>query len=141
MATAPKTTEAPKKEDAAPEARTFAFTMSTSVPIPDVITSSRSTELPFKAEFFTPGFPLALSGQQPHMFVPHAYWIEERKADAEKVDSTYARGKLNDQFKKWRDADEGRKAVKLLLVNRTGKEGIEGISEAGISCWLQKVSA
>lgn len=118
-----------------PAERTFDFTASFTVPVPvDLPKSERSTAMPFK-EKFSENMAAALEGKQPYFFVPDAYWLS-RNADA-KVDKSYGRTKIRDQFNQWVKSDEkNRSSLDLLLIYRTGKE--PDFKEPGISFWMVK---
>lgn len=119
--------------------RTFVFEEADySVPIPkDVPTTMRSNELPFK-RWFERHSAAALEGKQPHLFVPHAYWTEQRQVTDPKpnIDS-YVKTKVRDQFNAWKKAG-GSDKVNLVTIPRTGAEEIAGITEPGVSIWLTK---
>lgn len=128
--------------------REFKFTISTSIQPPENLSTERAGGLPFKSEIFTPAFPLAIAGQKPHAFVPVAFlqvrsddWSERNGKPKKVLTAGDVRAKLNDQFKGWQEADDARKQVKLTMVNRSGKEGIEGIDEPGVSVWMEKTTA
>lgn len=124
------------------EASEPSFTFDTadfSVPIPETLPATqRSNALPFR-RWFTTYADKALDGKQPHMFVPTRYWVEARNVAADKATEAYAKGKVRDQFATWRKSDEapeGKERLQCITVARTGQEGIDGITEAGISVWL-----
>lgn len=101
---------------------------------PAIIT--RSTGLPFAAKFFTPARDAALEGKKPHKFIPKVFFTD-RAEKPEKVDGAYMKGKVRDQYNKWKKLQP--QAIQdalgpLLMIERTGKE--EGFPEAGLSVWM-----
>lgn len=118
---------------------TFDFTPSFSVPLPkpEEIKATRANELPFKAQF-TEVEERAQKGEQPHYFIPTRYWTAARGVPAEKATFSYAKEKIRNQFAAWRKAEGSRAKLELISIERTGKEGIEGIKEPGLSYWLIK---
>lgn len=114
-----------------------------STPIPESIpTAPRSNALPFRAWFEKHG-QAGVEGKQPHQFIAHRYWVEARNVEAAKATGSYAKQKLREQFKNWGDAEgkETHSKLNLVIIDRTGSEGIKGIEEPGISIWLQKKTA
>lgn len=116
----------------------FALTPDFSVKMPEHMPApTRATELPFKASF-TANLAAALEGKQPHFFVPDAYWLA-RTPDA-KVDASYGRGKIRDQFNKWVKEDEkARSVLDIAFVYRDkGVLDADGKPSglAGVSYWL-----
>lgn len=128
----------PSKPAATPKAaeRTFDFSATFSVPVPEKLPrAQRDTGLPFREEF-SKNLAAALEGKQPHWFVPDAFW-HSRGADPKKVDKSYGRTKIRDQFNQWVKADEkNRSALDILLIYRTGTE--PDFKEPGISFWMVK---
>lgn len=125
------------------KARTFSFDEADfSITVPANIPSApRANELPFKA-WYAKFAQEALDGKQPHLFVPHAYWTDAREVPAEKVTDGYSKTKLRDQFNGFKKVTEikGVDALNIITLGRTGKEGITGIEEPGISLWLTKAT-
>lgn len=122
----------------ASDKRSFSFEASFSTPIPETLgRSPRSNELPFRG-LFDRYEADAKAGKQPHVFIPHAYWVMEREVEADKVTDSYVKTKLRDQFNTWRKLAKDREAITLVTLGRTGKEGVEGIKEPGVSFWLTK---
>ena len=86
--------------------RVFEFTTVFSMPIPKEALAPKKPRadnenaLPFK-EWFTANMQAADEGKQPAVFVPSAYWTEERKNDPAKTSPEIRMGKLRDQFKAW----------------------------------------
>lgn len=126
----PAPTPAPK--------RSFLFDASFSVPVPEIKATPRSNELPFK-RLFTEVQDQALTGKDPHFFIPHAYWVEERAVEKAKATDGYASGKLRDQFNKWKKESIARDPLHLVVLPRTGKE--PGFTEPGVSIWITKPAA
>lgn len=119
-------------------ARTFSFTPTVGIAIPDNLHATRESQLPFRAAF-SAGEADAIAKKQPHIFVPLSYFVEERNVAADKATPAYVRAKVRDQFKSWQEepsATPARLTIVLPAVNRTGNEGIEGITEPGVSFWL-----
>lgn len=117
-----------------PVKRTFDFTASTSIPVPTDI-PSRSTELPFK-QLFTDNLGAALEGKQPHIFIPDAYWTEERGIEAAKVTPAYGKDKVRGQFTEWKKKDAAREVLALITIYRDGKSA--DFKEPGVSFWIVK---
>lgn len=72
-------------------------------------TAPNANPLPFKAFFdaAAPAINEALATNQlvaPPLFVSFSYFVEDRKAEAAKVDGAYVTSKVRDQFNEWRDA-------------------------------------
>lgn len=124
--------------------RTFSFDEADfSVAIPVTLPATpRTNELPFK-NWYAKFAQDALDDKSPHLFVPHAYWVEERGIAEDRVTDGYAKGKLRDHFNKWQQGGDPKGADKLELVilGRSGKEGIKGIDEPGLSAWMRRRSA
>lgn len=95
----------------------------------------RSTSMPFATKFFTPAMGPALEGKKPHKFIPKAFFLG-RAEKPEKVNGSYMKTKIRDQFNKWKkqQAPAVQEALTLLMHERTGKE--EGFNEPGISVWI-----
>ncbi|WP_269929985.1 hypothetical protein [Aminobacter sp. HY435] len=122
----------------AAEKRSFNFEASFSTPIPETLgRAPRSNELPFRG-LFDRYEADANEGKQPHVFIPHAYWVMERDVAADKVTDSYVKTKIRDQFNAWKKLAKGREAITLVTLGRTGKEGIKEAPEAGVSFWLTK---
>lgn len=119
----------------------FASAITTSVPVPADAKSRApaANAHPFPEVYFSPKLSEALEGKQPHLFVPVAYWTDARDVAAEKVTVAFQKDKLRALFNVWVKKDEAtRSKVALITMARTGKEGIEGINEPGISMWMTK---
>ncbi len=134
------TTAAANEGSSPPEAkRSFSFSASTSIPIPDNANDRTiADKLPFKA-LFSAVEEAALTGHSPHYFIPAAYWIYERGSLADKCTGGYQKNKLRGQFNDWvaaKGAPVTRSNLALIAVERSGKEGINGIGEPGVSIWL-----
>jgi len=144
MTTSKDETKKPaSQEDAKP--RVWDWTPKFSVPIPanTAPATTRSTALPFLENFFKPTVVDALGGKQPFLFVPLAFFQERSDAYAKsagKATKTVthgdARAKLNGQFKDFQKSTPAASSLALTLVNYTGKEGAEGISEPGVGMWV-----
>lgn len=146
-ASAAKTPEAPAT--GTPAKRTFSFATSFTIPVPETLPkrAPAQTDLPFKG-WFSDNLAAALEGKNPHVFVPDAYWTEEREAKPEdvKAGGSYARSKIMDQFRKWKFVHKdgkntqvivkGHEGVQCTCLWRDGKQ--EGFPEPGMSVWLLK---
>lgn len=127
--------------------RSFSFAASFTIPVPKEIPKRATSvaDLPFK-DWFTENLTAGLEGKQPHMFIPDAYWVLEREAEAVKVDKSFGRSKIMDQWRKWKFIHEkgknttkpveAHKGVQITAIYRTGKE--PGFDEPGLSVWLLK---
>lgn len=108
--------------------------------IPEAATKAqpRANALPFPAMFSAVEEIVKTTGRKAPWFIPARFWKERAKATTE-ITGSYQKDKLRGQFNKWKD-EEGQAAKRegftLLLVARTGKEGIPGIGEEGVSMWL-----
>ncbi|RWP84766.1 MAG: hypothetical protein EOR11_20105 [Mesorhizobium sp.] len=96
-----------KQSAAAPKARAFSFAPVALAALPDIPTAVKrapnENDLPFRKEFFSKVPDVVQEpGQSATLFVPKAFW-ETRDVDMSKVDGAYQKGKLRDQFNKWRD--------------------------------------
>jgi hypothetical protein len=95
------------KQAAAPTApKVFSFAPVPLAALPELPTVTRApneNDLPFRREFFAKvPDTVKEKGQAVTMFVPKAFW-ETRDVDMSKVDGAYQKGKLRDQFNRWRD--------------------------------------
>jgi hypothetical protein len=132
--------KSPAKTDAAEGPRTFSFEPTFSLPIPEVV-PQRASELPFK-DYFSKVEKDAKEGKEPHLFLPHAFWTAPKEQGGRGVPKmnpsadAYAKSKVRDQFNAWKKQDSARAKLTLVLIARSGSEGIEGITEAGISFWV-----
>lgn len=132
-------TEAPKPR--------FSFAPKVGVTIPENVTPARSNEL--VDEFFTPALHTIMTDDNAaecFAFFPVAYfqmksdeWAAQapgtRKAKA--LTTSDARQKVNDTFKKFQEKNSKASLLEIVMVNATGKEGIEGIDEPGIRTWVR----
>lgn len=126
------------KANTATAVPTFDFTPSFDISVPaDLPKRDAANALPFK-QMFADVEERALKGEQPHYFIPNAWWVKVREADPAKVAKAgYAKEKVRNQFNAWVKADpKKREPLKLIALDRTGKEGIKGIEEPGLSFWL-----
>jgi hypothetical protein len=136
----------PQNATPAPK-RTFSFATSLSIPVPVDLPKRApgQADLPFKG-WFSESLEAARDGMQPHIFIPDAYWVEEREAKAADVNQSYGRSKVMDQFRKWKfvhkdgkntqEIVKGHEGVQCTCLWRDGKQ--EGFPEAGLSVWLLK---
>lgn len=136
--------------------RIFEFTPTFSLPVPENVPAraKQSNALPFP-DLFTSVEDKAANNEAPHFFIPTAFWHSRPSIKAENVTEGWMKAKLRDAFNKWRDetattppqkdakgnivvpaVNEKRGRFMLIALARTGKEGIEGIEEPGISIWL-----
>ena len=136
-------------EQQTPTKRSFSFETTFTVPVPQDLPkrAPSAQDLPFK-DWFTANLKAALEGKTPHIFIPDAYWVEEREADKKLVNASYGRSKVMDQWRKWKFVHEkgkntnkvvaGHEGANITATYRTGKE--PGFNEPGLSVWLLKVS-
>ena len=120
--------------------RSFAFT-ATFTPVPkEIPKTQRATDLPFKG-LFAEHKDDALEGKQPHFFIPDAYWTEERGAEKAKVNKSYGRAKIMDQWREWAKAHKLDGQLEVLAIYR--EKGLDGAEnpEPGLSFWIMKKSA
>lgn len=117
-------------------ARTFTFeTTFTPIP-PDADKITRESQLPFKG-WFTDNAEHALENKMPHIFVPKAYWVQERQSDPDKTNHGQQRSKLRTQFRDWQASlpeDSPQRKLNILLVNRSPTDAT--YKEEGVSLWL-----
>lgn len=124
-------------------ARTFDFTPTYSVSIPENMpTQQRASELPFR-DYFNGIEGAAKEGKQPHLFLPHTFWTTPKDKGGRGVEAMkptpdgYAKQKVREQFNKWKEQPgTERDKLTLVLLGRSGSEGIDGITEPGISIWV-----
>lgn len=124
------------------------FAITTSLAIPAELPKSGgggANALPFATEVF-PAMLATIAKDpkaQPSIFVPTSYWVARATKTPEKAKTVgYAKDKLRAAFRTFKDADkEGRASLDLVVVGRTGKEGIDGITEPGSTVWLRRLVA
>lgn len=117
------------------------------VPIPEEATkrgSQPGNKLPFE-DIFSAMAPVADTAgpEGVHQFLPNSFWTGERGLPAATIAKTgWVKGKVRDQFNAWKKKDEeARGKYAFFAVLRTGKEGIDGITEPGLSYWVKLAAA
>lgn len=137
-----------KTTDTAPKATTAAFTFAPKLglTIPEDAGSSAPRPNVLVDDFFTPALAHIMADEkvEPYEFFPVAYFQQGSDAYAtkngkssKKLGISDARQKISDAFKKWQKAKATASIAELIMVNRTGKEGLEGITEPGVMAFLR----